>query len=423
MIRFFRTAIIGCLCLIAMQVCAHSEDSPSTDPAFNIMEKICEARNLLEKSKELMYDEKTVSTRGKKVVRGVRNTRRIDHKVLDRQEISLAILDRETGQIIEKRYWLDTEDIIQANRLRTTGMNNTSPDNMPCFHPFKASQDFEVLVNWWNTFNSDLSVKNKRQDNARQYVVIGNKYLIPKSHLGYYNNRMGTKYLNIFYVPYSRALHSEAMIDAGKSFLNQQVAQAFADLKERQVKSRAYSEQLATDTMSEDFIKCLLINEHSDPGWMLSADAKSRWVAERFLILLAANGEKAFRFTDSRTGALGIAQIMPETYAHVVDLYPDAGLIRDAEKGCTEMANAIKASILVCDDLQTAVVRSSCRQKRYQKLFDAKSEDEIDEIRAAIYNGGPRKYILATGSISPRIRETVYFVKKFNLIKDLHLFE
>lgn len=403
MIRFSRMAILSCLCLISMQVCAHSEAPPSTDPVYNIFEKICEARNLLENSKELMYEEKTVSTRVKKAIRGGYITRWIDHNILYRQEIALAILDRETGQIIEKPYWLNTEDIIQANRLRITAMNNTYSGNMPCFHPFKASQDFEVGVNWWNTFNSDLSVKNKGQDNAEQYVVIGNKYLIPKSHLGY-NNRKGTKYLNVVYVPYSQTLHSETMIDAGKAFLNKQVAQAFTDLKERQVKSRAYSGMLATDTMSEDFIKCLLINEHSDPGWMLSTDDKSRWVAERFLILLAANGERAFGFTDSRTGALGIAQIMPETYAHVVNLYPDAGLIRDVEKGRTEMANAIKASILVCDDLQAAVVRSSCRQKRYQKVFDAKSEEEIDQIRAAIYNGGPSKYILATGSVSPRIR-------------------
>ncbi|PIP42486.1 MAG: hypothetical protein COX19_01055 [Desulfobacterales bacterium CG23_combo_of_CG06-09_8_20_14_all_51_8] len=430
MVNLFRVTILCCLCMIATQVNAHGEDISSADPAFNIMEKINEARSLLEKSNGLGYDEHRVTARRKN---GARQSDRtppvISRRVLYRQQIALAILDKKTGCIIEKRYWLDTEEIIRANRMRNTREDNTGPAKMPRFHPYIASRNFEVVVNWWNTFNSDLSVKNKGQDNAEQYVVLANKYLIPnRGGSAHGSHRNGSRYLDIVYVPYSRALHSEAMIDAGKAFLNNQVAQAFTDLREKQVKSRGYSGRLATDTMSENFIKCLLINEHSDPGWMLSTKDKGRWVAERFLILLAANGERAFRFSDSRTGALGIAQIMPETYAHVVNIYPGADLIGDVDRGRAEMANAIKASILVCDDLQSAVVRnmrddSSSFQQNYRRLFDAKSEEEVDEIRAAMYNGGPKKYILATGSINPRVQETVSYVKKFNFIRSLNMFE
>lgn len=418
MVHFLRAVVLFCLCIIPAQVYAQGGDIPSEGPAFNILEKINEARSLLENSDGLGYDENRVTTK-----------RGSSGRSLRRQQIALAILDKKTGCIIEKRYWLDTEEIGRANRMRNTRADNTGPAKIPRFHPYIASRDFEVVVNWWNTFNSDLSIKNKGQDNAEQYVVIANKYLIPnRGGLAHGSRRNGSRYLDIVYVPYSRALHTEMMIDAGKTFLNHQVARAFADLKEKQVKSRAYSGQLVSDTMTENFIKCLLINEHSDPGWMLSTEDKGRWVAERFLVLLAVNGERAFRFSDSRTGALGIAQIMPKTYAHVVNVYPDADLIGDVNRGRADMANAIKASVLVCDDLQRLVVRnmrddSSLLQKDYRLLFDAKSEQEVEEIRAAIYNGGPKKYILATGSINPQVQETVRYVKKFNFIKSLNMFE
>jgi hypothetical protein len=394
------------------------------------MEKISEARSLLEKSNGLGYDEHPVIKKGKKGVRQKgRTSPGNSRRVLHRQQIALAIIDKKTGCIFEKRYWLDPKEIVQANRMRNTREDNKGPAEIPHFHPYIASRDFEVVINWWNTFNSDLSVKNKGQENGEKYVVLANKYLVPnRGGPAYGSRRNGNKYLDIVYVPYSPSLHSEVMIEAGKVFLNKQVAQAFTDLKKKQVKSRAYSGQLATDTMSENFIKCLLMNEHSDPGWMLSTDDKGRWVAERFLILLAANGERAFRFSDSRTGALGIAQIMPKTYANLVKLYPDADLIGDVDRGRAEMANAIMASILVCDDLHSAVVRnirndSSSLQQNYRQLFDAKSEEEVDEIRAAMYNGGPKKYILATGSINPRVQETVSYVKKFNFIRSLNMFE
>jgi len=305
MARFIRAAILCCLCMIVMQVYANGGVIPSTNPSFNIMEKISEARSLLEKSNGLGYDDHRVTTRGKKVVRQRgRPTPVIRPRVLYRQEIALAILDKKTGRIIEKRYWLDTEEIVRANRMRNTREDNTNPAKIPRFHPYIASRNFEVVVNWWNTFNSDLSVKNKGQDNTEQYVVLANKYLVPnRGGLAYRSHQKGSRYLDIVYVPYSRALHSEAMIDAGKAFLNNQVAQAFTDIREKQVKSRAYSGQLATDTMSENFIKCLLMNEHADPGWMLSTKGKGRWVAERFLILLAANGERAFRFLPVKSSA------------------------------------------------------------------------------------------------------------------------
>ena len=66
-----------------------------------------------------------------------------------------------------------------------------------------------------------------------------------------------------------------------------------------------------------------------------------------------------------------------------------------------------------------------CNQRHHGwgKTSQSKSEEEVEEIRAAMYNGGPGKYVPEEGSISGRVQETVDFVRKFRLIRDLQLFE
>ena len=394
------------------------------------MEKIYEGRRLLERSPKLRYEERVYTTKVKrKVKRKGRTktiTRVIKHVYLYRQQVALAVLDRTNCSVLERRFWLTAEEVAEANQMRLRYQD--APYPLPNFRPVDPRENLEIVVNWWNTFNSDLSINNRGQDNSYRYAVVGNKYLIPNSRLAYASDKKGKKYSDVIYVPYSRAIHEKPVIDSGKQFLNKKVAVAFKELKESGVESRAYPGFLVTDTITENFIKHIFINEHSDPRWMLSASDNGLWVAERYLVLLGANGDRTGRFTYSKTGALGIAQIMPETYAHVVATYPDARLNKDIDVGRADIQNAVKASILVFDD-HLAKVKDTIdnappqNRDRYQELFDAKSEEEIDELRAAIYNGGPGKYVPATGSISDRVQETVDFVRKFKLIREMHLFE
>ncbi|RJP86045.1 MAG: hypothetical protein C4518_14440, partial [Desulfobacteraceae bacterium] len=113
MVHFFRAAILSCLCIIATQVDAQGQDIPPAVAAFNLMEKISEARSLLEKSKGLGYDEHPVASRSKKALRQKRRSRPgNNHRALHRQQIALAIMDKKTGSIFEKRYWLDPKEIV-----------------------------------------------------------------------------------------------------------------------------------------------------------------------------------------------------------------------------------------------------------------------------------------------------------------------
>ncbi len=424
------TSCIGAM--VALRQVWAAEDQQARASSCSLMDTLDEGKRLLATTPRLRFEERPITTKVKKVItqkgRKKTITRVLTHHVLSRQEIALAVVDTRTCTVSEHRYWLSTEDIALANQLRASFLEN--PGDVPSFYPSNPREDLDVYVNWWNSFNSDLSLRSRHapHDTADVYIVVANKYLVPNSRLAYASDQTGTKYSDIIYVPYSKALHDKSLIDAGRAFLNTYVAQAFEELRARQVESRAFPGLLVTDTMSENFIKNLFVNEHSDPRWMLTAEDNGRWVAERYLVILGANKERAFRFTYSRTGALGIGQIMPETYAHVVASYPEARLIRDVDLGRVEIRNAIKASILVCDDHLAVVIDRIERsppdsRERNRSLFDAKSEEEIEEIRAAIYNGGPGKYLPATGSISTQVQETVDFVKKFRLIRDLALFE
>jgi len=98
-------------------------------------------------------------------------------------------------------------------------------------------------------------------------------------------------------------------------------------------------------------------------------------------------------------------------------------LIQNTDIGRVDIKNAIKASTLVFDDHLEVVVTRANSSTKARQIFARKTESEIDEIRAAIYNGGPSKYKHLTGNISTAVTETVLFVRKFRMIRELGLFD
>ena len=235
------------------------------------------------------------------------------------------------------------------------------------------------------------------------------------------------KYSDIVYAPYSTLVHQPEIVIAGKQFLDEHVAKAFARLAELKIKSHAFPDQLVVQTITPQFIKNIFLTEQTDPKLIMLAGDGGQKLAERVMVRLATNGETAFRYTYSKTGALGLGQIMPGTYDSVAKRYPNAKLIKDSGMGRVDIDNAIIASILVFDDhLQSvkdrvANAKSTQGDKYWQAIEDNSSK--LEEVRAAIYNGGPGKYKVLTGTISIAINETVDFVRKFKLIRGLGLFQ
>src|SRR3989344_2236746 len=321
-------------------------------PFKNILEKVEEGKKILADSSPLAIIE-----------RGIK-----------KKEISLAILDIKTGEVFERRYWLEDHEVQKANQLRTNTCGKD--DHFPYLAPVEDDPDFFVVVNWWNSYNSNLAIVDSECIDEGRYIVVANKTLISNERLVYPEDKTGKKYSDIVYSPYSEQLHRPEIIQEGFNFLNEKVEAAFTGLEVLKVKSRAMPDKIVTDTISPVFVKNLFINEQSDPSAMLASDDAGRRVAERVLIRLGLNKELAFRYPYSSVGALGLGQIMPQTYHNIVHDYPEARLIKDVGMGRVDVVNAIKASVLVLDDHFAAVVKKAGQSGRESKILSQKTEKE-----------------------------------------------
>lgn len=380
---------------------------------WTLLDKIEEGKELLKNSSTLEFVEK-------------RNQ-------LIRKQIELAILNIETGEVFIKRYWLENKDINLAYDLQKVYKGN--PD-LPRFTPVDPNEEFEVVNNWWNGWASDWGIERVASNSSDIYVVVADKYSVPNSYIIYPEDKTGTKYSDIVFSPPSEALHDSELIERGKKYLDEKVDSVFEELRKLQVMSRAFPGKLVVDTISKTFVKNILLVEQTDPDTILNkakTDEEKRHVAEKVLLRYGLNGDKAFRYTVSKAGASGMAQIMATTYSYprggsgMVQRYPGANLIKDPKLGRVDPINAIKAQILVFDDhLEEVIDRiNSSGSSRAKRVFNNLTEDQQDEVRGMIYNGGANKYNLSTGGLNTRVRgakETVGFLAKFRVIRYLKLF-
>lgn len=413
--------ILGVVVLILLHFALSegSQNSPTQESvsSWTLLDRVKECEGLLKNSSKLEFIEK----KGK----------------LTRKQIALCILDMETGDILERRYWLDQREIERANLLRKNYQNR--PD-IPSFTPVDSGNEFRVINDRWNNWNSEWSIERIGFAD-KVYAVVANKFLVPNSYIVYPEDRTGPKYSDIIYVPYSRLLHREEIVKIGFDYINEKVFEAFSDLRGKQVISRAFSGELVADTMSEKFIKEILVNEQTDPDALLNkavTDEEKLKVLERVLVRYGLNGDKAFRYTVSKTGASGMAQLMATTYSHtktnsgVVQKYPSAGLIRDINLGRLDPVNSIQAEILVLDDKLSEVKAMVFRSgQKAQKIFNSLVRDQLDEVMAMSYNGGSSKYDVNTGTLKTKARtrrarlgliETRGFIDKLRVIRYLKLF-
>src|SRR3989344_3579045 len=325
-------------------------DTTSQQINFLTIEKIMEGQEKLKKSSPLKFVEKIT----KKRLRSGKSTTTTEFL---KKEVALAVLDTKTGEVFEKRYWLDEKEVENDN-------------------------------------------------------------------FAYFSEQTGDNYSDMVYVPYSPELHRQEFVEIGKNLMDKKVAEAFRKLRSLGVKSKAFPEKLVADSIEEKFVKTILLTEQTDPSMILLSEDDGKKLVERVLIRLALNGERAYRYTFSKTGASGLGQIMPKTYKSVNRSYPEAKLITDTDIGRIEVVNAIMASVLVFDDHIKDAFRNltkSQKAKLDKKL--AVEPDFINEVRAAVYNGGASKYRPATATIYAGVRETVLFVRKYKMIRELKLFK
>ena len=348
-------------------------------------------------------------------------------KVLVRKQISLCILNIETGNVVEKRYWLDNNDINRANTLRSSYQANTG--NLPRFMPVDPKEEFQVINNWWNGWNSDWSIEVAGSTSNDIYIVLADKYSVPNSYITHPEDKTGPKYSDIIYAPYSEGVHDPEVAKRGLAYLNEKVDLAFQELRSQGVMSRSFPKELVVDTISPTFIKIILTVEQTDRSALIDkavTDDERRKVAERVLARYGLNGDKSFRYTVSRAGAVGPAQIMASTGSLIIKRYPTADLFKDINLGRVDMVNAVKMAVLVFDDhLLEVINRVNKSGSRAKQVFNTLTPDQLDEVRGMIYNGGSRKYNISTGGLNTRDRgaqETSGFLQKLRVIRGLKIY-
>jgi len=189
--------------------------------------------------------------------------------------------------------------------------------------------------------------------------------------------RHGSTFREVVYTPYSEGLDIPSVRKAGLDYLEGIIGSARNDLIDRRVKPRS-----CNSFIDNDISVVLAIIEHIEPGKFTSGRYTPEKLINETLVILGTNKHNAYRYSKSKAGAVGLFQFIPGTYKRILNLYPQAGLIRDFAQGMTDHENAAKASFLLFDaDMN---VLSDARRNR---LLD--DQAATGRFLASAYNCGP----------------------------------
>lgn len=312
----------------------------SNDPAKNLLSRIEEGRERLKnESVQLMMG--TVGMRRVRI--GRRKFTDVPVTGIVAREMALAILDGE-GKI----------RIARALK-RDPGFEVLTPG-------------FTLTMRRENGINSDIWCVNP----------AGGKVVAVKYPVSNENNRFGAgePVIQAVYTPYSPEIKTEEIIKRGIEVQNGFIDKAYARLRERRVLSRAFPGRQIVDVMPKDILRVLLLNEHIDPTEFKSPSL-ARPLAERVLTVIGTNRDKAYAYSISPAGARGLVQMMPSTYALLLNKYSSAGLRTPFSVAVGDPINAVMAQVLLCDSDWEAI-----------KTRNDLPAERVGPYLAAAYNGG-----------------------------------
>lgn len=370
--------------------------------SFDLYQKIQIGTKLLQSSPPLKFEERAVSKSKKELIR---------------KQIAVALLDKTTGNVFERRVWVNEREI--KNYSKTAFMT---------FVPENPNEPIDIQPHWWNSFNTFFEVKN-----APNLAVVANKYLLLSNSVPNRAERSKDKYTEIIYSPYSEAIHDSGLVKIGKNYVDKETDLAFDALKNLKVMSKSMPGKLVSDVVSKEFVKNIIIIEHIDPDGFAFAYDGGKLLTERVLVIIGANQERAYVYTGSNAGAIGLAQFIRPTYNNIRLKYPQAQLISDFGSGMTNHLNAIKAMVLFFD-----AHRKDISDRIARKIIIKQLGGNIpEEMLAAAYNGGPTRVVRSVNryglawidsqfnNLKPKIfrAETLHYLEKFIAIRNLHIFD
>lgn len=276
-------------------------------------------------------------------------------------EIALAVWDETTDQI----------SIVPAGA--SFGKNGMKLD----LHVPPGTLSVDVLRT--NGVNSHFVVdKGKKVIVAVQSPIFKEKWLTSKKRV--------YELEDVLYTPYSSALHRAEMAAWGEATIDAMIAQAYADLRDMGIASRAFPDRLLADVIDPKLVKAIAVIEHLSEAALAGADAAR--AEESFYVIMAGNQERAYAYSRSSAGAKGLVQFIPSTYKAMA-ARQELRLDPDFETGMANPRNAIRAQIAYLD-LELASMPASIKS-----LVDT-DRARLDEYLAAAYNGG-----------GPRVRKAI----------------
>lgn len=149
------------------------------------------------------------------------------------------------------------------------------------------------------------------------------------------------------YTAYSPQLDTRKMRDAGLDYLRHLERLAYNHLQNNDVRSRAQPKDTVADQIPRSMVLRLMITEHIDPLHMKYVGIEQ--CIHEVLVTIAANREKAYAYSRSSAGALGLPQFIENSYQMVRDNYPAARLEPNFDLGMRDLRNAIIATVLHMD--------------------------------------------------------------------------
>jgi len=208
--------------------------------------------------------------------------------------------------------------------------------------------------------------------------------------------RLGIEYFT--YLPYHPDVMSQGALSNAAGYVRTVIGTAREDLRQRQVRSKAFPEKLVADILPDSYFERLPFLEQSD---YVETVINTRGAVQRVLGLLYLNSEKAFTQTVSKAKAIGWVQFTDNTgskgqlgtYSGVRKDFPDAGLVSDFRTGASDHQNSMKAAMLLHDKNLAKLVAEFGREFVEQLLKER--PEQAEEILAAMYNGGDKHTIRA----------------------------
>jgi hypothetical protein len=240
--------------------------------------------------------------------------RTVKQKPSDWRLVTLALWDKDSDQI----------------RLITVEKNGVSLRNAP--------SDLQIQIRGGSGYDTDYAIT------PSSYVVVGVRYPLWQAAV----EKKVTVYTlrQMVYVPYSKSLHTQEVVDWGKVVLDRLVQDALQDIRSKNIPSKAFPGKLLADVADPVALKSIMAIEHMDHASVRSG-ADDR--LDLFYLELGLNEQNAFHQEISSAGANGLLQFIPSTYAAVVRQWPSLNLIKDFHEGTGHLPNALKAQIAYLD--------------------------------------------------------------------------